>query len=204
MSDNERREAMIRLLRRRGIDDEMVIGAMRSVPREAFVPQALHDAAYDDCALPIGHDQTISQPLMVAQMCELLAVGPGDRVLDIGLGSGYAAAVLAAMGCEVVGIEVVPELAERARAVLAALRFPVEVRIGDGRFGAPDRSPFDAISVAAAAPQVPEALVEQLADGGRLVMPVGEAWGQRLVRLTRVGEALRREELTPCVFVPLV
>lgn len=195
---------MVALLRRRGIGDKRVLAAMATVPRERFVPAGLESRAYDDAALGIGFEQTISQPYIVALMCELLAVGEGDRVLDVGLGSGYAAAVLATIGCDVVGIELVPELAERARGVLNELGLGVEVRVGDGRLGAPDRAPFAAISIAAAAEAVPGPLVDQLADEGRLVMPVGDRFGQRLVLLTRAGDRVRERWLAPCVFVPLV
>jgi len=195
---------MVSLLRRRGIADGRVLAAMSRVPRERFVPAELEGQAYDDGALPIGLDQTISQPTMVAIMCSLLEVGPGDRVLDVGTGSGYAAAVLATMGCEVVGIELRPELAERAAATLAALDLAVPVRAGDGALGAPDLAPFAGIVVAAAAAAVPRPLIDQLGDGGRLVMPLGDAEGQRLVRLTREGPATREDWHTFCLFVPLV
>lgn len=204
MNAEARRERMVALIRRRGVVDERVLEAMARVPRERFVPAELERHAYDDGALPIGLDQTISQPTMVAVMCSLLGVGDGDRVLDVGTGSGYAAAVLATMGCEVVGIELLPELARRAQAALTGLGLEVDVRTGDGRLGAPDRAPFAGITVAAAATAVPRALVDQLADGGRLVMPVGDASGQRLVRLTRDGETTHEDWHTFCVFVPLV
>jgi protein-L-isoaspartate(D-aspartate) O-methyltransferase len=196
---------MVSLLRRRGIRDERVLAAMATVARELFVPPARRRFAYDDAALPIGFGQTISQPLIVAAMCELLEVGEGGTVLDVGTGSGYAAAVLAAMGCEVISIERIPELAERARVSLAeAAADVVEVRIGDGRLGAADRAPFSAIGVAAATPEVPPALVEQLQDGGRIVLPLGSHLGQRLVQLTRAGDRLVERDLFPCRFVPLV
>jgi len=195
---------MVSLVRRRGITDERVLEAMGRVPRELFVPRELERRAYDDSALPIGLGRTISQPAIVAHMCALLAVGPGSRVLDVGVGSGYAAAVLATMGCDVVGIELLPELAVRAEAALANAGISLEVRVGDGRGGAPDRAPFDAISVAAAAARAPEALVAQLVEGGRLVLPVGTAAGQRLIRLTRTADTTREERFEPCLFVPLV
>lgn len=204
MSTEARREAMIALLRRRGIGDERVLSAMGRVPRERFVPPPLERKAYDDGAFPIGFDQTISQPTMVAIMCNLLEVGPGDRVLDVGTGSGYAAAVLATMGCEVVGIELRPELVVRAGATLAALGLDVDLRVGDGALGVTDAAPFAGIVVAAAATAVPRPLLEQLAEGGRLVMPLGDSSGQRLVRVTREGAALHEDWHTFCQFVPLV
>ena len=194
-----------RQLRRRGIDDERVLAAMASVPRELFVPETLRRRAYDDEALPIGEGQTISQPFVVATMLTLLRPRSGERGLDVGTGSGYAAALLAALGVDVLGIERIPALAAGARQALAAAGFGgVEVRIGDGRRGAPDRAPFDVISVAAASEDVPAALVEQLAEGGRLVLPRGDDWGQVLVLLERRGEGLVERRSLPCRFVPLV
>jgi protein-L-isoaspartate(D-aspartate) O-methyltransferase len=193
-----------RQLRRRGIADERVLEAMARVPRELFVPAELQDAAYDDAALPIGEGQTISQPFVVATMLTLLRPAPGERALDVGTGSGYNAALLAELGAEVTGIELLPALAERAREALVSAGYgSVDVRVGDGRLGAPDRAPFDAIAVAAATIDVPLALVEQLAQGGRLVLPRGDEWGQELVLLERDGDALRETRSFPCRFVPL-
>jgi protein-L-isoaspartate(D-aspartate) O-methyltransferase len=178
---------------------------MERVPREAFVPPELVEHAYDDAALPIGEAQTISQPYIVAAMCELLALDGSETVLDIGTGSGYAAAVLDELAAAVVSVEVVPELAERARAALAATGHPtVDVRLGDGRAGAPDRAPFDAIAVAAATAAVPPALVDQLALGGRLVVPLGDRRGQQLVRLEKTEHGLAETRSVACRFVPLV
>jgi len=193
-------------LRARGIHDERVLRAMAVVPREAFVSGGLGDLAYADEALPIDHGQTISQPLMVAIMTELLAPEPGERVLDIGTGSGYQAAVLAAMGCDVLGIERIPELVADARARLDALGYgeAVEIRVGDGTLGAPDEAPWARILVAAAAPRVPEALTDQLGEGGRLVIPVGGRWEQDLLLVERDGSRLRTTNHGGCVFVPLV
>jgi len=201
------RERMIETqLRGRGIRDPRVLGAMAAVPREAFVPLGLSDLAYADEALPIEHGQTISQPLMVGLMTELLAPEPGGRVLDIGTGSGYQAAVLAAMGCRVTSVERVPELAASARVRLAALGYEdrVEVRVGDGSTGIPGEAPWPRIIVAAAAPDVPEALTRQLADGGRLVIPVGSRYQQVLVLVERDGETVRTTNHGACIFVPLV
>lgn len=194
-----------RQLRARGIEDERVLTAMASVRRELFVPAHLRWRAYDDTALPIGAGQTISQPFVVASTLELLRPAPGDRALDVGTGSGYAAALLAALGADVVGIERIAALAERARGTLAEAGFPdVEVRVGDGRVGAPDRAPFDVIAIAAATPEVPPALLEQLADGGRLVFPRGDQAWQVLVLLERTGDELREHRAFACRFVPLV
>jgi protein-L-isoaspartate(D-aspartate) O-methyltransferase len=194
-----------RQLRRRGIRDERVLAAMGHVPREAFVPEELQDEAYTDMALPIGHGQTISQPFVVATMLALARPAPGEQALDIGTGSGYAAALLAALGADVVSVERIAPLAATARDALEHVTGDrVEVRVGDGRLGAPDRAPFDVVMVAAAAPEVPPALVEQLADGGRLVMPVGGAGGQRLMLLTREGPVVRDRQSLACRFVPLV
>jgi protein-L-isoaspartate(D-aspartate) O-methyltransferase len=205
-SPSDARAAMVeRQLRRRGIEDERVLAAMGRVPREEFVPEALLPDAYADAALPIGSGQTISQPFIVATMLQALRPGPGDRALDVGTGSGYAAALLAELGAEVVGVELLPELAERARRALAAAEHPeVEVRVGDGRLGAPDRAPFDVISVAAATAEVPPALLDQLADGGRLVIPLGGPAGQELVLLERHGDRVLRRRGLPCRFVPLL
>ncbi len=193
-------------LRSRGVRAPRVLAAMAAVPRESFVPVGLRDLAYADEALPIEHGQTISQPLMVGLMTELLAPEPGDRVLDIGTGSGYQAAVLAAMGCRVTSVERVPELAATARSRLAALGFAdrVEVRVGDGSAAEPSDAPWPRIIVAAAAPGVPEALLAQLADGGRLVIPVGGRYEQELTLVERDGSDLRTTRHGACVFVPLI
>jgi protein-L-isoaspartate(D-aspartate) O-methyltransferase len=192
-------------LRRRGIRDERVLGAMERVPREAFVPPELQDEAYADSALPIGHDATISQPYMVAAICELLGLGGNERVLDVGTGSGYQAAVLAELADEVVTIERVPELAESARAALAAAGYGrVEVHVGDGTLGVPERAPFDAIAVAAAAPELPHALYAQLRPGGRIVVPIGRRRAQRLELVVRSPEGPAVLRSVPCRFVPLL
>jgi protein-L-isoaspartate(D-aspartate) O-methyltransferase len=191
-------------LRRSGIRDARVLAAMARVPRDLFVPEELRARAYDDSALPIGHGATISQPTLVARMCEELALRGDERILDVGSGSGYAAAVLAELAADVVGIERVPELAERARAALAAAGHgEVEILVGDGSLGVPERAPFDAIVVGAAAPAPPPALYAQLAGGGRLVVPVGGR-RQHLAVVTRgpEGPVIRRS--VPVRFVPLV
>ena len=194
-----------RQLRARDIADERVLEAMAHVPRELFVPEEEREYAYADAALPIGYGQTISQPYMVARIAEALALRPGDLVLDVGTGSGYQAAVLAELGAEVVTIERIPELAEQARANLAAAGYErVEVRVGDGTLGVPERAPFDAIAVAAAAPTVPGTLYDQLRPRGRLVVPVGGQHAQRLEVIVRSPEGPAIVHSVPCRFVPLV
>jgi protein-L-isoaspartate(D-aspartate) O-methyltransferase len=200
------RDAMLRVqLRARGIVDERVLAAMAAVPRERFIPEGSRDLAYADQAVPIGDRQTISQPWMVAFMTQLLDPPAGGRVLEIGTGSGYQAAVLAAMGCDVLGVERLPDLADAARERLAALGYGdrVEIRVGDGSLGWPDGAPWARITVGAAAPAIPDAVTEQLADGGRLVIPVGGRWEQDLVLVERHGQALATSHHGPCVFVPL-
>ena len=194
-----------RQLRGRGIRDERVLEAMAAVPREAFVPEAIRYRAYDDAALPIGHDATISQPYMVAAICELLGLTGRERVLDVGTGSGYQAAVLAELAAEVVSIEHIPELAGAARAALDAAGYgSVEVVTGDGTLGVPSRAPFDAIAVAAAAPELPAPLYEQLVPSGRIVVPVGRRRGQRLELVVRSPEGPAVLRSVPCRFVPLL
>jgi protein-L-isoaspartate(D-aspartate) O-methyltransferase len=194
-----------RQLRARDIQDERVLEVMAAVPRELFVPEEERRGAYRDAALPIGHGQTISQPYMVARIAEALALRPGELVLDVGTGSGYQAAVLAQLGADVVTIERIPELAEQARANLAAAGYPqVEVRVGDGTLGVPERAPFDAIAVAAAAPAFPETLYDQLRPRGRLVVPVGGQRAQRLEVIVRSPEGPAVVHSVPCRFVPLV
>jgi protein-L-isoaspartate(D-aspartate) O-methyltransferase len=200
-----RAEMVERQLRRRGIADERVLSAIGRVPRELFVPEGLRSHAYDDGALPIGHGQTISQPFVVATICALLGLEGHERVLDVGTGSGYQAAVLAELAAEVVTIERVPELAGEARERLLEAGLPnVEVRVGDGSLGVPERAPFDAIAVAAAAPSVPKALYEQLLDGGRLVLPRGSRRGQDLVLVVRTPDGPAERVSISCRFVPLV
>lgn len=188
----------------RGLRDPDVLGAMRSVPRHEFVPPEYLDGAYADRPLPIGHDQTISQPYIVAYMTDALQLGPDDRVLEVGTGCGYQTAVLAEIAREVFSIEIVPELARRAARTLRALGYGnVRVIAGDGRRGWPGAAPFDAIVLTAAPPEVPPALLDQLADGGRLVAPVGGGLSQTIRRWRRRGAALDVEDLIAVRFVPM-
>ena len=197
-----------RQLRGRGIADERVLAVMAELPRETFVPALEQSHAYDDSALPIPAGQTISQPYMVARMTELLAVGPGSRILEIGTGSGYQAAVLARLGADVVSIERLDTLVDAAKERLAGMDLSpgsVTLKLGDGSLGDPEGAPWDGIVVTAAAPDVPRQLVEQLAVGGRLVIPVGSRFQQDLIVVERTGPNDWRETNDgPCVFVPLV
>ncbi len=204
--DSESRMEFLLTLRRRGISDQAVLRAMDEVPREHFVESAYFDAAYADQAMPIACGQTISQPYVVAYMTELLAVQPQHRVLEIGTGSGYQAAILSRLAREVVTVERYRTLAEAARGRLETLGFDnVEVVTGDGFQGVPARAPYDRIIVTAAAEEIPDALVEQLADGGVMVLPLGPHSGpQALVKLTKTNEGLAREDLIGVRFVPLL
>lgn len=198
-------DALARSLRRRGIHDPRVLEAFARVPRELFVPEEVRRQAYADRALPIGSGQTISQPFMVATIVAALGLDGHERVLDVGTGSGYQAAVLAELAREVVTIERVPQLAEGARRTLAEAGYGrVEVYVGDGTLGVPERAPFDAIAVAAAAPAVPAALYEQLAPGGRLAVPVGSRREQWLEVVERGEDGPLRRRTVPCRFVPLL
>ena len=192
-------------LLRRGITDERVLDAMARVPRERFVPEELREYAYEDAALPLPHGQTVSQPYIVAFICQGLALDGGERVLDVGTGSGYQAAVLAELAADVHSIERIPDLATTARAALEAAGYDrVHVHTGDGALGLPERAPFDAIAVAAATSTLPPALWEQLDDGGRIALPLGRRRSQRLCVLERTGDEHRLVASLPVRFVPLV
>jgi protein-L-isoaspartate(D-aspartate) O-methyltransferase len=194
-----------RQIRRRGISNDTVLHAMRLVPRHAFIPDSQSDAAYADCALPIGFGATISQPYVVAMMTEVLCLEGGMRVLEIGTGSGYQAAVLAACGGVVFSVERIPELHERARRTLDETGFgTVALRLGDGSRGWPEEAPFQRIIVTAAAPDVPEALREQLGDGGVLVAPVGDDRLQTVRRYRKRGAGFDSEPIEGVRFVPLI
>ncbi len=205
--DTEARARMVQeQLQPRGIHDPRVLRAMGQVPRHAFVPDPQRGRAYEDGPLPIGHGQTISQPYVVAFMTEALAPQPSDRVLEVGTGSGYQAAVLSGLVKEVFSIEVLPALARQAQADLAGLGFHnVQVRVGDGHLGWPEAAPFDAIIVTCAPEQVPPALVAQLKVGGRMIIPVGSQWGaQELLLLRKEATGLHRQAVLPVRFVPMV
>ena len=202
----EARQRMVdQQLAPRGISDERVLQVMREVPRHRFVPPDLQNAAYNDNPLPIGCNQTISQPYIVAYMTEKLQLEPGDRVLEIGTGSGYQAAVLSRLAEQVYTIERIEELARRAQQALKDLGYEnIQFRMGDGSCGWAEAAPYDAIIVTAAAPEIPPPLIDQLADGASLVAPVGPAGYQDLVRLIKRGGRTHSEHLTPVAFVPLV
>jgi protein-L-isoaspartate(D-aspartate) O-methyltransferase len=209
MTDDAFREARARMVETqiafRGLADARVLAAMRDVPRHRFVPDDLAREAYADHPLPIGHGQTISQPYIVAYMVEQLRLTPSSRVLEVGAGCGYQTAILARLAKEVYAVDVIDALVQRARATLDALGVSnVQLETRDGSLGWPELAPFDAIVVAAAASRVPGALVDQLADGGRLVIPVGGDDFQTLRLIYRQGTAIRDEELADVRFVPLV
>jgi len=202
---DERARMVERQLRRRGIDDERVLAAMAAVPREHFVPERVRNSAYNDSALPIGHEQTISQPWVVAAICQALQLAGDEKVLEIGTGSGYSAAVLAKLADRVISIERVPELGEYAWHRLDELGIEnVEVIVGDGSRGHPDEAPYDAIAVHAATPEAPHSLLAELAPDGRLVVPIATGSADLLVAFIRENGDLRQETIGPCRFVPLI
>jgi protein-L-isoaspartate(D-aspartate) O-methyltransferase len=195
-------------IRSRGIKDERVLKALETVPRHLFIEEALRDQAYNDNPLPIGDNQTISQPFIVALMTEALELKGREKVLEIGTGSGYQTAVLAELADQVFSIERIAFLASKARKVLDSLKyFNVAIRVGDGTYGWREESPFDAVLVAAGAPDIPKKLLEQLKIGGRMVVPVGSRHAQVLLRLTRNSEDIqdiKKEDLGDCRFVNLI
>ena len=202
----DQRVAMVeRQLRRRGVTDAAVLAAMMAVPRHEFVPEEYRSQAYEDLPLPIGGGQTISQPYIVAAMTVALRLLPSDRVLEIGTGCGYQAAVLARLAKEVFTIERRPELASSASTRLARMGYAnAHVHCGDGTLGLPEFAPFDAILVAAAAPAVPKPLLAQLAEGGRMILPVGDAEHQELQLIEKRGDTFPAKMLEGCRFVPLI
>ncbi len=206
MEYSKPRELMVtKQLMGRDITDPRVLAAMRTVPRHLFMPPKNRDRSYDDMAVGIGQGQTISQPYMVAKMTQMLELTGPERVLEIGTGSGYQSAVLAALASEVYSIERIEELSLRARrAIESSGTKNVRFLVGDGTGGWPDEAPFDRIMVTAATPEVPEPLLAQLAEGGILIAPVGDQSSQQLVKVTRHGEEFQREHGIFCVFVPLI
>lgn len=202
---DHQRQALLVLLRQRGITDAEVLQAINTVPREHFVQAFMRNRAYDDTALPIDDRQTISQPHTVALMTQALMVRPGMKILEIGTGSGYQAAVLAHMGARVISIERHPRLSQQARTRLHDLGYNVECRVGDGTIGYSGQAPYDGIIVTAGAPDVPEPLARQLCVGGHLVVPVGDHQHQTLYRVTRTDQdTWTASELGPAAFVPLI
>ena len=203
---SERRNMVATQIAGHGISDARVLAAMEHVPRHEFVPSELREHAYADGPLPIGHDQTISQPYIVALMTELLDVGPGSRVLEIGTGSGYQAAVLAELAAEVYTLEIIPSLAQRAVETLGHLGYRnVHCKVADGYLGWPEAAPFDAIIVTCAPGEVPQKLIGQLREGGRLVVPVGECGGsQELYVFEKINGQIRQKSVAPVRFVPMV
>lgn len=189
----------------RGIKDERVLKVMRKVPRHLFIDESEWFRAYDDMALPIGEGQTISQPYMVAIMTELLELKGDEKVLEIGTGSGYQAAILCELSREVYSIERVQTLSERASNVLRSLGYEnIHLRVGDGTLGWPEEAPFDKMIITAACPEIPEPLIDQLSEGGMIVAPVGERFSQVLLRMRKGKGKFIEEYHTPCVFVPLI
>lgn len=201
----QRRKKLVDKLRSKGIENERVLEAFMMVPRHHFVDTALHDRAYEDTALPIGKRQTISQPYTVARQTELLSLMPGEKVLEIGTGSGYQAAILHELGAEVYSIERHKELYERARSILKELGYSIQLKLGDGTLGWSAYAPYDAIVVTAGAPEIPDELVDQLNINGRLVVPVGDADKQEMVRITKVRkDEFKEERYKNFKFVPLI
>lgn len=205
MNLNAAKTELVNTLRQQGIADETVLSAIFETPREAFVPAVIVGQSYENVALPIGDGQSISQPYIVALTTEALRLTGSERVLEIGTGSGYQAAILARLAGEVYTIERLPDLQIKAKAALASIGVAnVRFLIGDGTLGWPDEAPFDRIVVTAAAPRIPLPLVDQLADGGIMVLPVGKEGGQALVAIHKVGHRLESTKLCSCRFVPLI
>ncbi len=203
---SDQRAEMVRTLRAYGVRDEKILATMGRVRRHRFIPESALWAAdpYGDHPCPIGHQQTISQPYIVAYMTERIAPRAGEKILEIGTGSGYQAAVLADLGADVYSIEIIPELADHARGVLASEGYDVKVLTGDGYKGWPEHAPFDAVIVTCAPEDMPKALVDQLKDGGRMILPLGERYSQRLVILRKEAGQVKIEEDLPVRFVPMV
>jgi protein-L-isoaspartate(D-aspartate) O-methyltransferase len=206
MEFSELRDLMVKTqLIPRGIKDERMLAAMKKVPRHLFVDEPMQHRAYDDSALPIGEGQTISQPYMVAVMTEFLELKGTEKVLEIGTGSGYQAAVLAELAKEVYTVERITVLAKRAEGRYRELGYDnIRVKVADGTLGWPDAAPFDRIIITAGTPKVPEPLLQQLADQGILIAPVGDRFSQQIIKVRKIGDKVAEEYHTPCVFVPLI
>ena len=203
--ESERNRMVDEQIVARGVKNQRVIAALRKVPRHEFLPEAIRDMAYGDHALPLGEGQTISQPYMVAVMTELLNLKGTERVLEIGTGSGYQSAVLAELCEKVYTVERIKTLAEKARATLNRLGYTkVAIKIYDGTYGWKEMAPFDAVIVTAGAPDIPMPLADQLRDDGRMVIPVGERYGQLLVKAVKTAKGMVMEKGIPCMFVPLI
>jgi protein-L-isoaspartate(D-aspartate) O-methyltransferase len=203
--DKERNRMVDEQIVARGVKDERVLAVMRKVPRHEFLPEGIRSMAYADNALPIGESQTMSQPYMVALMSELLELKGKERVLEIGTGSGYQAAILSELCEKVYTVERIKTLADKARATLDRLGYrTVAIKVYDGTYGWKEMAPFDAIMVTAGAPDVPPTLVEQLKEGGRMAIPVGERYGQKLVIVSKTAEGIVTQKSIPCMFVPLI
>ncbi len=203
--EKERHLMVEEQLKPRGITDQRVLNAMESVPRHLFVDEDLQDRVYDDCALPIGEGQTISQPYMVAVMTELLELKGDEKVLEIGTGSGYQGAVLSLLAAEVFTVERIETIALKTQERFKRLKYTnIHVVVGDGTLGLPEQAPFDGIIVTAAAPRIPDTYIKQLKVGGRLVIPVGSRFSQLLYQVRKIPSGITTSASTPCVFVPLI
>ena len=203
--EKERRRMVDEQIAGRGVKDERVLAVMRKIPRHEFLPEGIRGMAYNDSALPLGEGQTMSQPYMVAIMTELLGLKGTERVLEIGTGSGYQAAVLAELCQKVYTVERIKTIADKARATLDRLGYKsVAIKIYDGTYGWKEMAPYDAIIVTAGSPDIPAPLVEQLKEGGRMVIPVGDRYGQQLITVVKTAEGMSTERSIPCVFVPLI
>ncbi len=203
--DKLREEMVSRHIASRGITNQRILEAFRSVPRHLFVPKDRETLAYSDRPLPIGQDQTISQPYIVALMTDALGPKEGEKVLEVGTGSGYQAAILAAIGTQVYGLERLGSLAEKAKTKLKSLGYDIKMKVGDGTLGWEEYSPYDKIIVTAAAPALPEPLVEQLKTGGKMVIPIGQRYHQDLTLITKLNkDKITEEKICGCIFVPLI